>query len=82
MHVSTLYSNRDLLNKYQKEIPKTWYDLISTSKYIFEEEKKYNNTIVPNNNEKKKKKKKRNNNNKSNNLILYNILYIIYMYYV
>ena len=37
----------ELLSKYNKDIPKTWDELLSTSKYIFEEEKKLNNTIIP-----------------------------------
>ncbi|ORX81965.1 hypothetical protein BCR32DRAFT_267938, partial [Anaeromyces robustus] len=39
-----LYSNMELLNKYNKRIPKTWDELIDTSKYIREEEKKINHT--------------------------------------
>ncbi|OUM62225.1 hypothetical protein PIROE2DRAFT_62022 [Piromyces sp. E2] len=33
----------DLLNKYKKEVPKTWDDLIKTGKYIYNEELKNNN---------------------------------------
>jgi len=34
-----------LLSKYEKEIPKTWDELIETSKYIFDVEKNnFNNT--------------------------------------
>jgi len=33
----------ELLNKYQKEIPKTWDDLIETGLYIYNEELKNNN---------------------------------------
>jgi len=33
-----LYSNEILLNKYNKTIPKTWDELIKTSKYILEKE--------------------------------------------
>ncbi|OUM65798.1 hypothetical protein PIROE2DRAFT_59777 [Piromyces sp. E2] len=29
-----------------KEIPKTWEELLNTSKFIYDEEKKYNNTII------------------------------------
>jgi len=32
------------LNKYNKDVPKTWDELIETSKYIMNEEKKINNT--------------------------------------
>ncbi|ORX86473.1 periplasmic binding protein-like II [Anaeromyces robustus] len=41
---NVLYSNRELLTKYGKEPPKTWDELIETSKYILNEEKKQNNT--------------------------------------
>jgi len=44
--ISVLFSNMDLLSKYHKDPPKTWDELMSTSKYIYEEEKKNNNTIV------------------------------------
>jgi len=33
-----LYSNTKLLKKYNKRIPKTWDELIETSKYIMERE--------------------------------------------
>jgi len=46
MDVSTLFSNQELLLKYNKEVPKTWDELMNTSKYIYEEEKKLNNTII------------------------------------
>jgi len=36
---TVLYSNTDLLKKYNKEIPKTWDELYSTGKYIMEEKK-------------------------------------------
>jgi len=42
MYVSTLFSNQDLLNKYNKKPPKTWDELIDISKYIIENEKKNN----------------------------------------
>ncbi|KAL6635675.1 hypothetical protein U3516DRAFT_529780, partial [Neocallimastix sp. 'constans'] len=41
---SLFYSNEILLNKYNKTIPKTWNELVNTSKYILEQEKKLNNT--------------------------------------
>jgi len=34
-----LYSNNELLNKYNKSIPQTWDELIKTSRYILEQEK-------------------------------------------
>jgi len=34
------------LNKYQKEVPKTWDELIETAKFIINEESKINNTII------------------------------------
>jgi len=34
-----LYSNDQLLSKYNKTIPKTWNELIETCKYIMEKEK-------------------------------------------
>jgi len=34
-----------LLDKYKKEVPETWDELISTGKYIYEKEKENNNTI-------------------------------------
>ncbi|ORX83749.1 hypothetical protein BCR32DRAFT_243145 [Anaeromyces robustus] len=43
---NVLYSNKYLLDKYHKDPPKTWDELISTSKYIIEEEKKENNTNI------------------------------------
>jgi len=39
-----LYSNKELLNKYEKPIPKTWEDLLETAEYIEGEEKRNNNT--------------------------------------
>jgi len=41
---NALFSNKDLLNKYKKRIPRTWKELIDTSKYIIEKEKQLNNT--------------------------------------
>jgi len=38
-----LYSNTGLLNKYEKEIPKTWDELIETGKFILENERKNGN---------------------------------------
>jgi len=46
MEISTLFSNYALLIKYNKGIPKTWDELMSTSKFIYDEEKKINNNII------------------------------------
>ncbi|KAG4091219.1 hypothetical protein H8356DRAFT_1329226 [Neocallimastix lanati (nom. inval.)] len=43
---TVLYYNHELLNKYNKTIPKTWDKLLNTSKYILKEEHKANNTNV------------------------------------
>eukprot|EP00833_Pecoramyces_ruminatium_P013862 jgi/Orpsp1_1/1187894/evm.model.d7180000061000.1 len=43
LDIDALYSNQALLNKYNKNIPKTWDELIETSKYILNEERKVNN---------------------------------------
>ncbi|KAL6635869.1 periplasmic binding protein-like II [Neocallimastix sp. 'constans'] len=45
---NVLYSNKALLKKYKKEIPRTWRKLIDTGYYIYEKEKKLNNTdLIP-----------------------------------
>jgi len=41
---SVLFSNVKLLNQYNKPIPKTWDELIKTSKYILKQERLNNNT--------------------------------------
>jgi len=41
---SFLFSNIELLNKYNKPIPETWDELIETSEYIMERERQLNNT--------------------------------------
>jgi len=46
MYLSSLLSNRSLLSKYNKEVPRTWEELLTTSEYIYNEEKKNNNTII------------------------------------
>jgi len=46
MNIAVLFSNKDLLDKYQKRPPKTWDELLMTSNYIIEEEKKFNHTYV------------------------------------
>jgi len=46
LYVSALFSNTKLLAKYDKRIPKTWDELMETSKIIYDEEKKLNHTIV------------------------------------
>ena len=38
-----MYSNLELLGKYNKEIPKTWDQLKETGKYILNEELRINN---------------------------------------
>jgi len=42
---SVLCSNMKLLNKYSKRIPKTWDELLYTSKYILDKEKEYNDKL-------------------------------------
>ncbi|KAL6595200.1 hypothetical protein U3516DRAFT_607950 [Neocallimastix sp. 'constans'] len=44
LNYSVLYANEMYLKKHKKRIPKTWDELIETSKYILREEKKLNNT--------------------------------------
>ncbi|KAL6605284.1 periplasmic binding protein-like II [Neocallimastix sp. 'constans'] len=46
INYSALYSNIELLNKYNKEIPKTWDELLETGKYILKQEKIKNNTNI------------------------------------
>jgi len=41
---TVLYSNIQLLEKYNKQVPKTWDELLETGDYILKEEKKLNNT--------------------------------------
>ncbi|ORX50629.1 periplasmic binding protein-like II [Piromyces finnis] len=41
---TVFYSNTELLNKYNKRVPKTWNEMIDTSKFIINEERKKNNT--------------------------------------
>lgn len=40
---SVLFSNKKLLKQYNKPVPKTWDELIKTSKYILKQERRYNN---------------------------------------
>jgi len=42
MDVSALYSNKDLLKKYGKSIPKTWDEVIETGEYILKKEREEN----------------------------------------
>ncbi|ORX42915.1 periplasmic binding protein-like II [Piromyces finnis] len=44
MKYKVMYSNIYYLNKYKKNIPETWDELIKISKFIINEEKKENNT--------------------------------------
>ncbi|OUM69936.1 hypothetical protein PIROE2DRAFT_2137, partial [Piromyces sp. E2] len=41
---TVLYSNEKILNEYNKKIPKTWDELLETSKYILQKEIEKNNT--------------------------------------
>jgi len=41
-----LYSNKSLLEKYNKNVPKTWDELLDTAKFILSEEKKHNITDI------------------------------------
>jgi len=43
-----MYSNKELLSKYNKPIPQTWDELIETCKYIMEKEKDDNELICYN----------------------------------
>ncbi|KAG4107829.1 periplasmic binding protein-like II [Neocallimastix lanati (nom. inval.)] len=43
---SALFSNKALLKKYNKPIPKTWNELIETGKYILEKERAEENTDI------------------------------------
>ncbi|ORX80432.1 periplasmic binding protein-like II [Anaeromyces robustus] len=42
--VSVLFSNKELLQRYNKTIPETWDELLETSTYILEKEKEKGNT--------------------------------------
>ncbi|ORX63321.1 hypothetical protein BCR32DRAFT_273466 [Anaeromyces robustus] len=44
--MNVLYSNKNLLEKYDKKPPKTWDELIETGKYIKEKEEELNNYVV------------------------------------
>jgi len=46
MKYMLLFSNTQYLEKYEKEIPKTWDDLISTAKYIIERERENDNDLI------------------------------------
>jgi len=43
---SALYYNNKYFTKYKIPAPKTWEELIKTSKYIIQEEKKLNNIDI------------------------------------
>jgi len=43
---SALYSNKRLLEKHHRNVPKTWKEMIETSEYILNEERKENNTEI------------------------------------
>jgi len=42
MYYSVLYANKALLKRYNKEVPKTWDELIETTKFILDKEKDTN----------------------------------------
>ena len=42
--ITVLYYNQKYLYEYNKEVPKTWDELIDTGKFILDEEIKKNNT--------------------------------------
>eukprot|EP00833_Pecoramyces_ruminatium_P001843 jgi/Orpsp1_1/1175875/evm.model.c7180000055549.1 len=44
INLSVLYSNVKLLKNYGKDIPKTWDELLTTGKYIYDKEQKKGNT--------------------------------------
>jgi len=46
MDYTFLYSNVNLLNKYGKNIPKTWDELYKTGKYILEKERVNNTDLI------------------------------------
>jgi len=41
-----LYSNTTILNKYNKQAPKTWDELLETCKYILDREKDINPDLI------------------------------------
>ena len=43
---SGLFSNKVLLDEYNLPVPKTWDELIETSKYVISQEKAKNNTDI------------------------------------
>jgi len=40
--MNVLFSNQELLDKYGMRVPKTWDELMNTSKFIVEKEKQQN----------------------------------------
>jgi len=44
LNYEALYSNKELLKKYNKEVPKTWQQLLDTGKEILTKERELNNT--------------------------------------
>jgi len=46
INYSVMYNNMEILNKYNKRIPKTWNELLITGKYIYEKEKEINPDIL------------------------------------
>ena len=43
---TVLYYNEKLLQKYNKNYPRTWDELIETARYIVQKEKEANNTLL------------------------------------
>ncbi|ORX82994.1 periplasmic binding protein-like II [Anaeromyces robustus] len=46
LRFSVIYCNKKLLKKYEKELPKTWDDLLDIGKYILKMEKNNENNLV------------------------------------
>jgi len=67
MYYSVFYSNKKLLNIYNKRIPKLWDELIETSKYILRKEKEKGSNIIGY-------------NGLFTGILLYQIKFIIYNY--
>jgi len=44
--LNALYSNKGLLKKYNKTVPKTWDELIDTANFIYENESNNNVHII------------------------------------
>jgi len=44
--LDALFSNKELLDKYHKRVPKTWEELLETGKEIIKREREENNTEI------------------------------------